>query len=237
MEELRLTTKPLVKISGVPVEMQNESTRKQICSLLLDQPVRCMYVCIIKYPRGRGCVINKTDFGSCDRIYWTFIQLVTTVHKWLSNALSSSDYTLHWKSSGFQMNCRLLLTSRYIASSRTTAHKIHPLSTKGCSSLVERVTSGMCLRSRCLVMVICVTHIYIGVCGLVDAISRYFAGGTEDNHEKRQPKRLLYRSRIEASTSRIPVQDVTARKACRVAPALYNGNLSTCALKSESAFQ
>jgi hypothetical protein len=41
-------------------------------------------------------VTNKTGIGFYDRIYWTFIQLVTTVHISLSDALSSSsDWTLH----------------------------------------------------------------------------------------------------------------------------------------------
>jgi hypothetical protein len=49
------------------------------------------------------CVTNMTGFGFEDRIYWTFIQLITTVHKSLFDTLSTSDWTLHWYYSDFQL--------------------------------------------------------------------------------------------------------------------------------------
>jgi hypothetical protein len=55
------------------------------------------------------CVTNKTSVGFDYRIYWTFTQLVATVHKSLSDTLSSSfDRTLHGNYSDFQLNSVLL---------------------------------------------------------------------------------------------------------------------------------
>jgi hypothetical protein len=49
--------------------------------------------------------IIRWVFGFHDQIYWTSVQLVTTVHKWLSHTLSpSSDWTLHGNYSEFQLN-------------------------------------------------------------------------------------------------------------------------------------
>jgi hypothetical protein len=103
------------------------------------------------------CVTNKTGSGFDDQIYWTFIQLVTTFHKSPSDTLSSSDWTLHGNYSDFQLNCQLLLASRYISSGQTTAQKAHPLPSSGCMRthigniscntgyIVARVYCGRCL--------------------------------------------------------------------------------------------
>jgi hypothetical protein len=56
---------------------------------------------------SEGCVTNKMSFGFNDRIYWTFIQLVRTAHRSLSDTLSSSfDWTLRWNCPNYQLNCQ-----------------------------------------------------------------------------------------------------------------------------------
>jgi hypothetical protein len=57
------------------------------------------------YHVSGGCVTNKKGFGFDDRIYGIFLELVTRVYKSLSDTLSpSSDWTLHWNYSDFQLN-------------------------------------------------------------------------------------------------------------------------------------
>jgi hypothetical protein len=98
------------------------------------------------------CVTYKTGFGFDDGIYWTFMQLVTRFHK----SLSSTGHSRLLTTVLLQLNCQLLLASRYIASGRTT-QKTHPLPSNGCPLLLRIRCRGMCLLSRCLAMVLCVT--------------------------------------------------------------------------------
>jgi hypothetical protein len=119
-------------------------------------------------------VTNKTGFGFDDRIYWIFMQLVTTVHKPLSDTLSSSsDWTLHGYYSDFQPNSVVLLQfwselRLTVPSSARTPRKTQSSVVKNVCLLVRYLgvyvllllrayASGMCLSSRCVPMDICIT--------------------------------------------------------------------------------
>lgn len=107
--------------------------------------------------------------GPDDRIYWVFAQLVTIVHNSLSDTpSSSSDWTCHWNYSDFQLKSSvlrytpsILMTVPFYNTSARTPRKtpfsgvknlfIGPLRSNG-FLIVESVTSGICLPSRCLDM-------------------------------------------------------------------------------------
>jgi hypothetical protein len=87
------------------------------------------------------CVTNKTGFGFDDRIYWTFIQPVTRVHKSLSDLLStSSDWALHgnypdltelnWTELNWTELSIIVGLSLYSLGS-DTVQKTHPLPSNG----------------------------------------------------------------------------------------------------------
>jgi hypothetical protein len=83
------------------------------------------------------CVSYKTGFGFDDRIYWTFIQLVT-FHKSLSSIGQSRFLTPLL----LQLICQLLLASRYVASGLTT-QKTQPFPSNGCPLLLRIRCRGM----------------------------------------------------------------------------------------------
>jgi hypothetical protein len=66
------------------------------------------------------------------------IEFIGPLYNWLQQVtnhyptLSSSDWTLHGNYSDFQLNCQLLLASRYIVSDQTTAQKTPVLLLHAC---------------------------------------------------------------------------------------------------------
>jgi hypothetical protein len=103
-----------------------------------------------KYCHVSGvCVTNKTGFGFDVRIYWTFTQLVTTVHTWHTVTFFRPDSTreLFWLST--ELNCQLLLTSYYIASGRTTVQKTHSFPSIG--YMRNRIETTSCNTGCCCV--------------------------------------------------------------------------------------
>jgi hypothetical protein len=113
------------------------------------------------------------------RVLGFIIEFIGTLYDWsLSDALpSSSDWTLHWNYFDFQLNstpllrCTLSYSDVFLQFSCNSSgtgptensvfccHEcvfIGPLPSNGYPSIVETITSGMCLPSRCLAMDMCV---------------------------------------------------------------------------------
>jgi hypothetical protein len=84
------------------------------------------YMYIVTYPGVAWLITRVLDL---------VIEFIGPLWDWLqeftNQYLSSSDWTLHWNYSDFQLNCQLLLASRYITSGRITAQKAHALLSTG----------------------------------------------------------------------------------------------------------
>jgi hypothetical protein len=107
---------------------------------------------VVTYPGFAWLIRRVSDFMI------EFIGPWYNCRRSLSDTLSSSSYwSLHGNYSDFQLNCLLLLGSRYIASGRTTAQKTHALRSNGymrthientscdTGSVVTCVYCGFCL--------------------------------------------------------------------------------------------
>jgi hypothetical protein len=95
----------------------------------------CLYMSTLKYSVQR--IVTYPRFAwLIRRVLDLMIEFIGPLYNWLQQftnhyltVSSSSDWTLHWNYSDFQLNCQLLLAPRYtcIASGRATAQKTYQL--------------------------------------------------------------------------------------------------------------
>jgi hypothetical protein len=145
----------------------------QLCVIIHLTPLQLIVTWLIYCHVSGVCMTNNTGFGFDDRIYRTFMQLATTVHKSLSDTLSFSSIghsrlltTFHYFTTPLysvpSSDCALLQRLGMNPTENTVfcfqeCAFIGPLSSKGCVSIVESVCFGNVFTEPLPINGVCVT--------------------------------------------------------------------------------